>query len=451
MDKCTYLKKKILGLKHGVLILTINSYRNRGNVPGEVRLRKRSRSQHDTLHGLITNISEEPVSIQESTPNIPPNSQAEDRLPKHQVLNDTLQNSVNKHDDKFNSLPNNRKKQQLKEYVAGDEFYSLAVVAFPLSSISPVKYSLSNNSKKDKQNSCDKSHSQKRHNLCHTVLDSNEITSKSATSSNENQTSTTVLGHSSDCKNSSTRAFDKDKSIDNGSKNSSLPISCESMSLFDGVTVKIQYIVEEENDSPVIESKDSRNQRTNNSQDTFHEKDEANTEEAFKATHLCKEDKDDITQKIKPMSKETNDKYISNSSQIKSESNSTLSYLHDISLRKPTCDLTIPLRQPLSANYREQKTRGMCSPVIAASLPNTTSINSNISFHNGKGVLDEKNKQNNCEVHTKNSFNQSKTAKNGAYIIRYEAKKHPLENIKGSGNTEHKRIQRLIIFVYWKI
>ena len=48
----------------------------------------------------------------------------------------------------------------------------------------------------------------------------------------------------------------------------------------------------------------------------------------------------------------------------------------------------------------------------------------------------------------KKSFNQSKTAKNGAYIIRYEAKKHPLENIKGCGNTEHKRNERLIIFAY---
>ena len=53
-------------------------------------------------------------------------------------------------------------------------------------------------------------------------------------------------------------------------------------------------------------------------------------------------------------------------------------------MRKPTCDATIPLRQPLSANYREQCTRGRCSPSTPVANSNG---NSNLSLlHTCKNV-----------------------------------------------------------------
>ena len=72
-------------------------------------------------------------------------------------------------------------------------------------------------------------------------------------------------------------------------------VSCETMSLFDGVTVKVEYV-----ESPIVSNGLSKVQSSNS--------DESRT------------------------------------------------YLRDMQLmRHPTCDVSIPLRQPLSANYRESK------------------------------------------------------------------------------------------------
>ena len=131
-------------------------FRNRGGGPGEVRIRKRSRSQHDTLHGAITNISEETTAaIEESIKNIPSHEKSDETEKTNQTANDELQTSNLESGVPSKLLPTNNdkesQKKQEKEYMTGDEFHSLAVVAFPLSSISPMKYPPSNNFKKDKR------------------------------------------------------------------------------------------------------------------------------------------------------------------------------------------------------------------------------------------------------------------------------------------------------------
>ena len=349
---------------------------------------------------------------------------------------------------------NKNKKNCEQEYMAGDEFHSLAVVAFPLSSISPVKYPPSNNRKKDKRTNCDKHRSKQHQNLCHTVQDSNESFNKSTTVQNNDQYIDKPLVHSFDCKYHSQETSGQNKMMGGSSKNTSLPISCESMSLFDGVTVKIQYIEDDGNDFPVTESKSDTIQKTKHNIDNVRKNVDSNVREISKKCEkqnaistLNNERLILSTSKNECNSKETNDKSNPNNSQIKAETNSTLSYLHDISLRKPTCDLTIPLRQPLSANYREQKTRGKCSPVTNAPFPNMA-VNSNFSFHDCKDALEEETKQNNNGSNANNFFNLSKMSKNGAYIIRYESNKHRSGNIKGCGNDEHKRNPRLIMFVF---
>ena len=429
-------------------------FSNRGNVAGEIRMRKRSRSQHDTLHGLITNISEENIGIEESTANNSSPIKNDEIIKTIPLVTDTLQTRQIENYEPLNHSPTNPTKGIPKEfkneYVVGDEFHSLAVVAFPLSSISPGKCPPSNRNKGTKRNTCDQSNSKKRLNPCHTVLDSNEQAYSAGTMLTQNGTTKVPLSHSHDCKNSTKRASGSDTNINDSSENSSLPLSCESMSLFDGVTVKIQYIFEEECDSPVVEAKNINNQSTNDNNDTVPKMDVTNSGEASKVAISCNGNSLNVslenekfifsTSNNKVEDKETNNKATTPcTSQIKAETNnSTLSYLHDISLRKPTCDLTIPLRQPLSANYREQRTRGKCSP-LTAPIINTT-VEPNISFHDCKSVLDENFKQNKNELHAKKSFNRSKTTRNGAYIIKYEAKRS--ENIKGCGNGEHKRNQR---------
>ena len=428
-------------------------FSHRENAAGEVRIRKRSRSQHDTLHGLITNISEETIGIEELTTNESPPIKNDEIIKTIPSVNDALQTRQIKNHEPLNGLPTNHTNkipnELKKECVAGDEFHSLAIVAFPLSSISPVKYPPSNNSKENKQNSCDQKLSNKRLNPCHTVQDSNESALNIGTKLTKYETTKVPLNHSQDCKNSSNRISGTDKNMNDGSRHSSVSLSCESMSLFDGVTVKIQYIVEEDGDSPAVEAKNINKRSTNLTNETIRKMDGTNLGESVIDATSCNVDSVNVSMNNERLIvsnssknfvvKPTNKKATPSTSEIKAETNnSTLSYLHDISLRKPTCDFTIPLRQPLSANYREQRTRGKCSPVSNPIL--NTTIESSISFHDCKSALDENCKQHNNVLHSKKSFNRSKTSKNGAYIIRYEAKRPG--NTKRCGNAEHKRNPR---------
>ena len=114
-------------------------------------------------------------------------------------------------------------------------------------------------------------------------------------------------------------------------------------------------------------------------------------------------------------------------------SNSTLSYLHDISLRKPTCDSTIPLRQPLSANYREQRTRGKSSPATPVEI---TSSCSNTSFHTGQNLSKEIKNHYHNSCHGHNSLKYSRKSNNNSSHNNKEARQQRANTITSCGHND---------------
>ena len=253
----------------------------------------------------------------------------------------------------------------------GTEFHSLTVVAFP---IVPTSNSTCNaNSSIAREvirydDGVRSNMSTNYANPCHTDNCSNSNTSTHKI--NKNNTSAFLS------------TAPKLKSTEDTSKARN-DMSCESMSLFNGVTVKIQYIVEEST-SPMSENKNINSSGSDDScQETTKDKvclitPSSNLKEDIVIS--SKTNNHSIPQKFNSGNIKTKPRQ----TRIKPINQDTLNYLHDISLRKPTCDATIPLRQPLSANYREQCTRGRCSPSTPVANSNA---NSNLSlFHACKNV-----------------------------------------------------------------
>lgn len=229
-----------------------------------------------------------------------------------------------------------------KDSCVGTEFHSLAIVAFPLSSIP------SSNIQNIKSSS-----TQLVHHTC-TSENSNQylITNDKKTDSDSNLPDDIFKSKRiSTLAPTNTMPLESLKEtsvvlVDTTTPFVSKQMPCESMSLFDGVTVKVQYILEENASTPHLPD-------DNNTKPSI--KSNVKTADNGNATSCrvltCEETKARVPTTKLPSLKDTE----SQKSRAKLPNCSTLSYLHDISLRKPTCDVTIPLRQPLSANYRDQR------------------------------------------------------------------------------------------------
>ena len=261
-----------------------------------------------------------------------------------------------------NLISNKGKRSDQMNNFFGTEFHSLTVVAFPILPTSNSTCNANSSIGREVIRYDDGSNMSTNYaNPCHTDNCSNSNTSThKRTLNNTSSFLSTAL---------------ESKSTEEPSKARN-DVSCESMSLFNGVTVKIQYIVEE-SISPMSENKNVNSSGSDDScQETTKDKvclitSSPNLKEDIvisskKNNHSIPQKRNNGNIKTKPRQ-----------TRIKPINQDTLNYLHDISLRKPTCDATIPLRQPLSANYREQCTRGRCSPSTPVANSNA---NSNLSL-----------------------------------------------------------------------
>jgi len=303
---------------------------------------------------LITDICEETCFNEDSIESKQPSTDNE-KIKVNTQANDLLHSHSSILNEPPNVLSTKVSMEDIKEKETGAEFHSLAVVAFPLSSISPPYLTcISNNTQRDTRGQCDTKDSNKCLNPCDMVMNNSDQTVDISKNEKEITSPQSKLKHPQECKTKLT-VPPRQKTRSHESKNTPA-ISCESMSLFDGVTVKIQYIIDE-NNSPSFEQKSINIPNSNKSHDVDINNDGKSITNSSPQHQDNKDTASSDTEKLISSVNGKTNKKPKKISILKADSNSTLSYLHDISLRKPTCDVTIPLRQPLSANYREQRTR----------------------------------------------------------------------------------------------
>ena len=395
----------------------------------------------ETSKKLITDISEETGLNEDSIESKQPSTNT-DKINVKPLESNLLHSCLSTVNEQPHVLSTKVLMEDRKEKgcVMGSEFHSLAVVALPLSSISaPNIKCISNHIQANTRGHCDTKRSNKCFNPCHTIINNSDQTVGISNNPEEITSSQNELKHSNEYYTKLTVPPPQKTRCDE-SKNTPA-ISCESMSLFDGVTVKIQYIVDE-NNSPSFEQKSMNIPSSNENHDVVMNNDGCNANIIVNSSPQNQDDKNMASSDTEKLisSQASNGKTNNNEQKIsivKADSNSTLSYLHDISLRKPTCDVTIPLRQPLSANYREQRTRGKCSPATSS---HGTSFQSKLSLHVCKNVSQHINKQCNNNRHQHRKFsNWSGKLNDNNGVITNEGKQQRATVIKGCRNSDRKR------------